>query len=203
MQKRRALTGYRARALEADDIEGEVGTVKPGAHRQPVAQTESGGDLLGHPRRGGSGCGHHRRASTRARTGERLDCLVQTQVVGAEVVAPLRHAVRLVHDEQPNLARCQRVAKRTRRKPLGSGEHKFCLATGDRAQGSRVVPLLHPGRQHRRAHACLLQALVLIGHQCDQWTHDHDQLLAGQGGKLIAERLASAGRHHNQAVASL
>ena len=63
-----------------------------------------------------------------------------------------------------------------------------------------VVALLHPRRQHRRAHARLLQPPPLVGHQRDQRAHDHDQPAVRQRRQLVAERLAAARRHHHEAV---
>ncbi len=66
--QRRALARDRALALDADDVEREVGAVEAGAHRNPIAQVQPCGDLLGDSRRGGGGGGHHRGASAPVRT---------------------------------------------------------------------------------------------------------------------------------------
>ncbi len=63
------------------------------------------------------------------------------------------------------------------------------------------MSLGHPRGQHRRVDAGLLQTPELVCHQRDQWADDHDEPLAGERGQLIAERLAPAGGHHDEAVA--
>ena len=76
------------------------GRSNPRAHRRPTPATPSlRRGLRRHPR------GRRRRRRRRRRATERRDRAVQAQVVGSEVVAPLRHAVRLVHHEQPHLCR--------------------------------------------------------------------------------------------------
>ena len=190
------LRATRALALHAHHVEGEVRPVEARADRHPVAQPQPRGDLLRHARRGRRRRRHHRRAS------ERGDRVVQAQVVGPEVVAPLGHAVRLVDHEQRHLALRQRRAEGARGEALGRRQHEARLARLDVPQRLRVVALLHPRGQHRRAHARLLQPPPLVGHQRDQRAHDDDQPDVGQRRQLVAERLAAARRHHHQAVAA-
>ena len=47
------------------------------------------------------------------------------------------------------------------------------------------------------------QATDLVGHQGDQRTHHQGQVRSGEAGQLVAEALAAAGRHHDQAVATI
>ena len=102
-------------------------------------------DLLGHPRRGGGGRGHHRRAA------ERGDRVVQAQVVGAEVVAPLGHAVGLVDDEQPT-RRPPAPSEGARGEALGRREHELRLARLDlRAAPARCGRPASPTRASSRA----------------------------------------------------
>ncbi len=183
MQQRRPLARDRALAFDAHDVEREARTVEPGADRQPLAQPQPRGDLLGHARGRGRGRGHHRRAA------ERLDRAVQPQVVRPEVVAPLRHAVRLVDHEQRDLPLRQRLAEGARGEALRRRQHELRLARGDLGERLGVVALLHPRREHRRVHARLAQAAPLVGHQRDQRAHDHDQ--SGGSGNQSAARAGS------------
>ncbi len=128
---------------------------------------------------------------------------MQAQVVGAEVVAPLGHAVGLVDDEQRDRTLRERVAEGARGKALGGGEHESCLPGGNRAQRGRIVPVGHARGQHRGGHAGVVQAAQLVGHQRDQRADDDHEPIAGERRELVAERLAPAGGHHDERVAPL
>ena len=57
--------------------------------------------------------------------------------------------------------------------------------------------------QYRRVDAGLDQPRDLVAHQCDQG-RDHDAAaVAQQGRQLVAQRLAAAGRHQDQAIAAI
>ena len=90
--ERALLVRGRGRATAKDDVR----PVEPGGHPQRVAQPEPWRDVGRHARRGGGRGGHDRHGSQRAR-GVR-----QTEVVGAEVVPPLRDAVGLINHEEPD-----------------------------------------------------------------------------------------------------
>jgi hypothetical protein len=196
VQQRSALAPHRSLALHRHHVEGNVGTIEPRSHHDRVAQSEALGDLGGHPRRGGRGGGHHRR------TVEVGDRAMQAQIVGAEVMAPLGHAVRLVDDEQDDATRGQRSAKAGRGKALGRREHEPGPPGADVAQGIDVVPVRHARREHHGPNALGLHAAQLIGHQRDQRADDDDQAASGQRRQLVAQRLAPAGGHDHEAVAS-
>ena len=107
----RALVG---RAAAGHHGEREVGPIEAGGDTHRVAQPQARDDVGGDLRRGRSGRGDERlRAQPARRVGE-------TEVVGAEVVAPLRDAVRLVDDEQPDLGRAQRLGEPREEKRSGA-----------------------------------------------------------------------------------
>ncbi len=95
-----ALARHRALALDPDRVEGEVRPVEAADHLDRVAQAEAAGDVGAHLRRGRGGERHGRRAGRR-RSRKRPDA----PVVGAELVAPLGHAVGLVDDQQGDAGR--------------------------------------------------------------------------------------------------
>ena len=144
-----------------------------------------------------------RRQGQHGRPAEPVDRLAQRQVLGAEVVAPLAHAMRLVDNEQVDHRGFQAVDE------LGVGQ----------ALGRRVDELLPPcldclldlaklgGRERavdrRDLDPALVQGVGLVLHQGDQRTDDHRRPLQRQGGQLEAEALARAGRHDHQRVAPL
>ncbi len=202
VQQRRPLARERALALEAGDVEHQVLAVEPRAHPHRLAQPEAALDLPGDLHRRGRRRRHHRGPA------ERVDRLAEAQVVRPEVVPPLGDAVRLVDDEQPDPARVQGATERRGGEALRRGEHELCVAGLDRAQRLGVVAVGHPRGEHRGPHAARLQPPALVGHQRDQRADDDHQralrgLSPGGGGKLVAERLAAARRHHDQRVAAV
>ena len=96
----------------------------------------------------------------------------QRPVLGAEVVAPLAHAVRLVNRKQAEpAARKQRVELRQETRgghPLGRGVQK-----GDVAAQQALLDLVglirrERGVQKRRAHTGLVQRAHLVVHERNQ-----------------------------------
>ena len=75
---------------------------------------------------------------------------------------PLGHAVGLVDDEQRDPAARKRVAEGGRAKALRRREDELRLARLDVAQRLLVVAVLHPRRQHARAHARPVEPRALI-----------------------------------------
>ena len=53
---------------------------------------------------------------------------------------------------------------------------------------------------HGRVCSAASDRIHLILHQSDQWRDDDRGALADQGGQLVAEGLASAGRHKHEGV---
>ena len=87
----------RRRCAHGHDGKGEVGAVEAGRNADGFAQPEAAGDVGGHLRRGRRGRGDDASRAEPARG------VAQAEVVGAEVVAPLGDAVRLVDDEQADV----------------------------------------------------------------------------------------------------
>ena len=110
---------------------------------------------------------------------EPVDHAAQPQVVGAEVVAPLGHAVGLVDGEQVDLARA-RSAARNDAEAKRSGEQKTIRASpvADASQRRRDGVVVHPRGDHRRRVAAEQQAAVLVRHQRDQRRDHHRQVRA-------------------------
>ena len=115
-----------------------------------------------------------------------------------EVVAPLRDAVRLVDDDQADRMLRDEVEERGVGEPLGRREHDPRLAGGDRLL--RRVDLVGADRavQLDGGDAELAQLVALVLHQRDQRRDDERRSGQEEGGKLVAERLARAGRHHRE-----
>ena len=180
-----------------DDFIPDVGPIETRDKAWRVGKPEAVGNLLPREvvgRRGERDTRHVR---------ETLGDDGQADIFGAEVVAPLRHAMRLVDREQGDFraaeqcqaARCQQSFRRDIKQ----------------VEIARQQPLLDRGRfligqrgiQDRCLDAGFQQAGDLVAHQRDQ-RRDHDAAaLAQQRRQLIAERLAAAGRHQHQAIAAI
>ena len=124
----------------------------------------------------------------------------QPHVVGAEVVAPLGDAVRLVDRDEGEPGTLQQVD--------GAGEHKTLrrhIKQIDLAgqqlllDGLGLVPL-ERGVEVGRTDSDGLERGDLIGHERDQRGDDHARAAAQQRGDLIAQRLAAAGGHQHHGV---
>ena len=116
---------------------------------------------------------------------------------------PLRDAVRLVDHEQadPGLpdpleeARATRTARARRRAAARAPGHG---AVERRAVRRRVLLRVD---ERDRAGRDALQRLDLVLHQRHERRDDEREVGAHQRGQLVAERLARAGRHHDEHVA--
>ena len=125
-------------------------------------------------------------------------------VFRAEVVAPLRDAVRLVDGEQGDARALQQRQEARRQQALRRDVEQVELAVGEqRARPPARVAGIERGVEERRAHAELPQRLDLVLHQRDQRRDDDRRALAQQRGQLVAQRLAAAGGHEHQRIAAV
>ena len=138
-----AVLGLRRRAR--DDAEGEVRAVEAGRDADRVAQPEPERDVAGDLRRRGRRRGDDRVGLQPARG------IREAEVVGPEVVAPLRDAVRLVDDEQPDLRVAHRVQERRRGEALGRDVEQAQLARCRGLQRRAVVGAVALGVDERDA----------------------------------------------------
>ena len=152
-------------------------------------------DVLGHaPGRRGRERQHRHAGQLFAQLGD-------AQVGGAEIVAPLRNAVRLVHGQQRHLHPLHPQAESLGDEPLRSHVEELHVAVD--AVVERDVDL--PGRQarmHRHGgDPPGAQPVDLILHQGDQRRHDDAQPFARQGRHLVRERFSAAGGHQRERIA--
>ena len=178
--------------------------VERAAQDQRRLAAAAGGELLGDvgddPGVGGGGGGQHRGAG-RQLGEQRADAAV----VGAEVVAPVGDAVRLVDDEQAG-GRGQLgqdgVAEAGVVEPLGADQQHVDLAPGDRrrrpaSQSSTLAELTVTARMPARCGGG-----DLVAHQRQQRADDDGRPGAAgpqqRGGDEVDGRLAPAGALHDQ-----
>jgi hypothetical protein len=186
----------RLRILLRHDAVADVRPVEAGDEDAAVLQLQPLGDVAPGRAVGGGGQGDARHAGI-ARCQR-----VQLQVFRAEVVAPLRHAMRLVDREQGQLAVVEHVEQPVGQQPLGRDIQQVELARPHRP-GDVARFAGRQGRVQRRgADAELAQRLDLVLHQRDQRRHHDAEARPHQRRHLVAQRLAAAGRHQHQRVAA-
>ena len=162
----------------------------PELDAEPVA--EVGADVLLHVGLGGRGQAQHRH---RRIPGPFLDEARHVPVVGPEVVAPAREAMRLVQHPGADLALLQGPAHGPAPKLLRRDDEDARVAQAHPVQ--RLLALGH-GQQsvdgHAGADALAFEARHLIRHERHQGRDHHGQgaglVIAGQGRDLVAQRLA-------------
>ncbi len=144
----------------------------------------------------------------RGTCGEALVQHGQLDVLGAEIVAPLRDAVRLVDGEQRDAGACAQHALEQAEKALGQQAfgrdvEQIQLARQQAPLHRRAPrPQSERGVEEGGAHAELQQRIDLVLHQRDQRRDDDADAAAQQGGNLVAQRLAAAGGHQHQRIAA-
>ncbi len=174
----------------------DVGPVEAGDERAALAEIEPLDDLApgGRVGRGGQRQARHGR--------EALVQDLELEIVGPEVVAPLRDAVGLVDGEQSEAAPAEQVEESRRLQALRRhvDEVQAALAHGplDRGGAAQVERRV----EHGRPHAQLRQGRDLVLHQRDQRRHHDGQAVEAQGRHLVAQGLAAPGRHQDQGVAA-
>ena len=162
-------------------------------HKRTLAlDAEAGADILDHGRRGRGGEGQDPLDAQIARS------FGQLQVVRPKVVAPLGDAVGFIDGEERDLRSFELREEPLVVEPLGGHvqqlEKTRAEPFGDLAcfrKGKRGV---QPGRLDAPA----AQKVDLVLHQRDERRDDQGDTLQRQGGKLVAERLAAAGREDGQ-----
>ena len=120
--------------------------------------------------------------------------------------APLADAVRFVDRDEADAAaaRAGRGSCRRRRRPAVPATHT-AAGTGlreDRATTDAFVSEVEGAVVERRGNAVADERIHLVLHQRDQRRHDHREAGLDDGGRLEAQRLAPAGRQHDDRVAT-
>ena len=177
----------------------EVRAIERADELDRVLQPELRRDVAAHARRRG------RRVGVQADARKALRSRAELPVLRPEVVSPLADAVRLVDGDElhvalreqrqePVAALADQPLRRHVEQPVAplaqAGRHRRLLVRAERA----VV--------ERRRHAVADERVDLILHQRDERRDDHAQPRPHQRRRLEAERLAAAGRQHDDRVAA-
>ncbi len=133
---------------------------------------------------------------------EHLGQPAQHAVVGAEVMAPLADAVRLVDGHQGDGPSRQPAQHGRLHQPLGREVQDVEPALADGAPDALALVGIDIGVEPRCSDARLLQAGDLVGHQGDQGRDDDPQPVAQHAGHLVAQALAAAGGQDGEGVAA-
>ena len=126
----------------------------------------------------------------------------QLAVLRAELVAPLRDAMRLVDREQRELQARQPLQRAVAQQPLGRDVQQIELLLDQVARDAARLGGIEIGMQRAGGHAELAQRRHLVVHQRDQRRDDHRGAGPAQRRDLVADALAAAGRHQHQRVAA-
>ena len=187
----------RARIVLVDDRVANVRTIEAGDEDARILQAQPGDDLFARQRIGGGGERDARNA--------RIASLQQRQleVIGPEIVAPLRHAVRLVDGEERDARLVEELEAACGHEALGRDVQQVEFARQQRLLNCSRGARRKRGVEEGRAHAELRERRHLVLHQRDQRRHDDARARAHQRRDLVTERLACAGGHQHQRVASV
>ena len=190
-----------ARVVLLDDSIADVGTVEAGHEDARLAEAKAFDDLGARLRigRGGERDARHIRKA--------LVQHGQLDVLGAEVVAPLRHAMRLVDGEQrqsrPFLQAFQQVEKTPGHESFRRDVGDVDLAGQQGALDGRAFSRGLAGIQEGGGDAGFLQRRDLILHKGDQRRDDDAGAASQQRRDLVAHGLAAARGHQHQTVAAV
>ena len=163
------------------DAVADVRAVETDDELLRVLQAEARDDLLPRAHVGGGGERDPRHA------GEFPLQDVEREVVGAEVVAPLRNTMRFVDGEEGDLCLVQEFQRARLQQALRRDVQEVDAAFAQRTLGREDLLRGQRGVQEASANAEFTQRAHLILHQRNQW-RDHDaRALACQRRHLVAQ----------------
>ena len=145
-----------------DDAVADVGPVEARHEHARLAELEPLEDLGARLRVSG------RRERDARHTGKALVQHRELQVLRAKIVAPLRHAVRLVDGKQCQATRGEQIETALRQQPLGRHIDEIELAAAHATLHLRGLRAAQRRVEKRRAHAELGERGNLVLHQRDE-----------------------------------
>ena len=130
----------------------------------------------------------------------------QFAVLGAEIVAPLRYAVRLVDGKQrqpgTGLHLFEQGEEAWHQQALRRNVQQIPFAARHAAQHFARRIGIKAGVVVRRLNTKLHQCFNLILHQRNEWRNDDAHAAPQQRRNLVAQRFSAPGRHQHQRVAA-
>ena len=192
--QKRAILVTRLRALHS---EVEVRPVEAAHEHEGVAQLEGVHDVAAHLLGGGRREGGHGGAGRQA-----LHEPGDGAVVGAEVLPPLRHAVRLVHGHERDARNLGKLGHARRGEALGCHVEQLHVTRQSVRKGPGLLVGALGAVDARGGNPSLLQARYLVFHKRDERGHHKCEPRQQQRGYLVDHRLAGAGGHDAKHVAA-
>ena len=189
--------GELALGLQALHAEVEVRAVEARDHPVRVAQIQKAHDVTPHAL---GGRGRERRHD--GARGQLLYEVADGQVRRAEVLAPLRHAVRLVHGDKRDGGLARELEEARVGQPLRRHVHDLVRARQRAAQHGGLLAGRERGVEVGTAHARVEERAHLVAHKRHERAHHEREALHHDAGHLVAHRLAGARGHDRQRVAA-
>ena len=182
-------------AADADGMEAEVGAVKASDANVGVVEAEARDDVVAHKGVGGGGEGDDGRIAEAGAGG------AEVAVAGAEVVAPLGDAVRLVDGEEGDVHAAQGGDEAAVGKALGGDVEEAEVAIGGAAEDFALI-LAGDGRVDGGGGDPVAgEGIDLVLHQGEEGGNDEGEAIEQEGGKLVADALAAARGEDGERVA--
>ena len=188
-----------AQVRARQDAIHEVRPIERADHLHRVLQAELRDDIAADAR--GRGGGERVEAGRR----QRLAQARQLAVLRPEIVSPLADAVGFVdRDETDRRARPapDRAVARVADKTLGRKIQQAVARFGEPVAHRRLLIGAHRAVVAGGRHAVADEGVHLILHEGDQRGDDNREAVAHQGRNLETQRLAAAGRQHEQRIAA-
>ena len=177
-----------------DDI-GEVGPLESGFEEILLPESEPVHDVVrdGGRRRGREG-DHRRLHGSPQHT--------DLEVFRAEIVPPLRDAVRLVHDDEGDVQDGKVVLEQPGLDALGGDIQELVVAVGRVVQRQVHFAAVHPGMDGDGPDPPGSEVLDLVLHQGDEGCHHQREAVPHQGRNLETHGFPAAGREDGEDVAA-
>ena len=187
---------FRTRAAKLRDRVADVRPVEARDEGRGIFERKFGDDVLTRAlvgRRGERDARHAR---------ETLGENFELPVLGAEVVAPLRDAMRFVDREDCNVAALEEAKRALLHETFRRNIEKIEPASRELTLDLVLRRAILCRVEKRRLDAEIAQRIDLILHQRDQRRDDDAGARPDKSGDLIAQRFAAAGRHQRQTIAA-
>ena len=179
-------------AVTRAHVVADVGSVEAGDHEPVLRDSELAQDVSAGAMVSG------RRQREPWNVGIVVEQALELAVVGAEIMAPLADAMRLVDGNQREIDAPDQPPERVARRSFGCDVEQVELAAAQPLHGSLSVAV--GGGQRGGSQAERIGAADLVVHQRDQRRDDQRGPRPSECWELVAKRLAGARRHHRQRV---
>ena len=140
-----------------------------------------------------------------ADAGQQLPQPPELPVLGPEIVSPLADAVRFVHRDEADAAGREQVEEAVAAladQPLGRDVEQAIASLAQAGDDVRLLVRRERAVVERRRHAVADERVDLVLHQRDERRDDDRETRPHERRRLEAQRLAAAGRQHDDRIAA-